>query len=162
MSSPIFTIIRRLRSPLIWLIIVYAISILGFVLIPGLDDQGQPYRMGFFHSFYFVSFMATTIGFGEIPFAFTDAQRYWTLVTMYATVISWLYCIGVLLSVFQDKIFLNQIKKNAVSRKIKNIREPFYIICGYGDTGMLLTRQLAEAGILSVVIDDKVERIHDL
>ena len=162
MSSPIFTIIRRLRSPLIWLIIVYAISILGFVLIPGLDDQGQPYRMGFFHSFYFVSFMATTIGFGEIPYAFTDAQRYWTLVTMYATVISWLYCIGVLLSVFQDKIFLNQIKKNTVSRKIKNIREPFYIICGYGDTGMLLTRQLAEAGILSVVIDDKVERIHDL
>ena len=162
MVSPIYTIIRRLRSPLIWLIIVYAISILGFVLIPGVDDQGQPYRMGFFHSFYFVSFMATTIGFGEIPYAFTDAQRYWTLVTMYTTVISWLYCIGVLLSVFQDKIFLNLIKKNTVARKIKNIREPFYIICGYGDTGMLLTKQLSEAGVLSVVIDDNVERIHDL
>ncbi len=162
MSSPIYTIIRRLRSPLILLIIVYAISIIGFVLIPGVDDQGQPFKMGFFHSFYFVSFMATTIGFGEIPYAFTDAQRYWTLVTMYATVISWLYCIGALLSVFQDKIFLNQLKMNAVARKIKNIREPFYIICGYGDTGVLLTRQLSEDGILSVIIDDNAERIYDL
>ncbi len=162
MTNPIYTIIRRLRSPLILLIIVYAISILGFVLIPGVDDQGQLWDMGFFHAFYFVSFMGTTIGFGEIPYAFTDAQRFWALVTMYATVISWLYGIGVLLSVFQDKLFLNQLRKNTFSRKIKKIREPFYIICGYGDTGVQLTRLLSEEGILSVVIDTEAERIHDL
>lgn len=162
MSSPIYTIIRRLRFPLIWLIIVYAVSIIGFVLIPGEDDQGQPWQMGFFHAFYFVSFMGATIGFGEIPYAFTDAQRYWALVTMYATVISWLYGIGVLLGVFQDKIFLNQLKKNSFARKIRNIREPFYIICGYGDTGSLLTKKLSEDGILSVIIDANAERIHDL
>ena len=162
MSNPIYTIIRRLRSPLVLLIIVYAIAILGFVLIPGVDDKGQPWDMTFFHAFYFVSFMATTIGFGEIPYAFTDAQRYWALVTMYATVISWLYGIGVLLSVFQDKIFLNQLKKNTFSRSIKRVREPFYIICGYGDTGAQLTRLLSEEGILSVIIDPQAERIHDL
>ena len=68
-----------------------AVFILGFVLIPGVDDQGDPWRMDFFHAFYFVSFMGTTIGFGEIPYAFTEAQRLWATISIYATVISWLY-----------------------------------------------------------------------
>jgi Trk K+ transport system NAD-binding subunit len=141
---------------------VYAISILGFVLIPGIDDQGNPWEMSFFHAFYFVSFMATTIGFGEIPYAFTDAQRFWALITMYATVVSWLYGIGMLLSIFQDRVFRQQMQKNSFIRRVKNIREPFYIICGYGDTGAQLTRSLSQEGILSVVIDVREERISDL
>jgi len=162
MHNLLFILFRRLRSPLIVLIVVYALSVLGFVLIPGVDDQGNPWRMSFFHAFYFVSFMATTIGFGEIPFAFTDAQRFWALITMYATVVSWLYGVGVLLSVFQDKIFLHQIKMSNFRRKVANIREPFYIICGYGDTGVQLARSLSSEGILSIIIDPNEERIHDL
>lgn len=161
-ANPLFTLFRRLRSPLTLLIVVYSISILGFVLIPGVDDEGQTYRMSFFHAFYFVSFMATTIGFGEIPYEFTDAQRYWALVTMYATVISWLYGIGMLLSVFQDRLFLNQIKKNTFARKVRNIREDFYIICGYGDTGAQLAHMLSDDGILSVIIDSNDQRIQEL
>ncbi|MEE9325817.1 MAG: NAD-binding protein [Cocleimonas sp.] len=162
MRNPIYTLFRRLRSPLIVLILVYAVSIIGFVLIPGIDDKGQHWDMSFFHAFYFVSFMGTTIGFGEIPYAFTDAQRFWALVTMYATVISWLYGIGVMLSVFQDPLFLNQLKKNTLRRRIKNIREPFYIICGYGDTGSQLSRLLSKEGILSVIVDPDAERINEL
>ncbi len=162
MQNLIFVLFRRLRLPLITLIIVYAVSIIGFVLIPGIDDQGNPWKMSFFHAFYFVSFMGTTIGFGEIPYAFTDAQRFWALLTMYATVVAWLYGVGVLLSVFQDKAFLRSLKTHAFNRRIKNIREPFYIICGYGDTGSQLTHALASAGILSVVIDSNEDRINEL
>ena len=162
MPNLIYILFRRLRSPMILLIIVYAVSIIGFVLIPGVDDKGQHWNMSFFHAFYFVSFMGTTIGFGEIPYAFTDAQRFWALITMYATVISWLYGIGVLLSVFQDSVFLNQMKTNSFSRRIKNIREPFFIICGYGDTGVQLTKSLSSEGILAVIIDPDSERMNDL
>ena len=160
MPHPARTLLRRLKTPLIVLLIVYTFSIIGYMLIPGVDDKGEPWQMSFFHAFYFVSFMSTTIGFGEIPYAFTDQQRYWTLVTMYATVITWLYGIGVLLSVFQDQIFLNQIKKSTFSRKVKRLKEPFYIICGYGDTGVQLTRLLSEQGLQTVVIDTNAERIH--
>jgi len=153
---------RRLRSPLITLILIYTISITGFVLIPGIDDQGNVWEMSFFHAFYFVSFMGTTIGFGEIPYAFTDAQRFWALITMYATVVSWLYGVGVLLSVFQDAAFLRSIKTNAFKRRIANIREPFYILCGYGDTGSQLAHALSAEGILSVVIDTNEDRINEL
>jgi len=130
------------------------------MLIPGVDDNGQPWRMDFFHAFYFVSFMSTTIGFGEIPYAFTLQQRYWTLVTMYAAVVTWLYGIGVLLSVFQDKVFINQLRKNTFTRRIRRIKQPFYILCGYGDTGVQLTRLLSEQGVQTVVIDTDDERIN--
>ena len=90
----VFLLLRRLRSPLIVLIVVYAVAVFGFTLIPGVDDQGRPWRMGFFHAFYFVSFLGTTIGLGEIPYPFTDAQRLWALLSIYATVVAWLYGIG--------------------------------------------------------------------
>ena len=141
---------------------VYAVSIIGFVLIPGIDDQGQQWKMTFFHAFYFVSFMGTTIGFGEIPYPFTDAQRFWALITMYATVVSWLYGIGVLLSVFQDASFLRMLKTSSFNRRIKNIKDPFYIICGYGDTGSQLTQAISKSDILCVVIDINQERIDEL
>ena len=67
MQNLIYLLLRRMRLPLIVVILAYAISILGMVLAPGLDDQGNPWNMNFFHAFYFVSFMGSTIGFGEIP-----------------------------------------------------------------------------------------------
>ena len=33
-------IMRRMRAPLLFLIVVYAISILGLILIPGIDNEG--------------------------------------------------------------------------------------------------------------------------
>ncbi len=162
MPHLIYIILRRLRSPLIFLILVYAVSMTGFVFIPGINDQGQSYQMSFFHAFYFVSFMGTTIGFGEIPYAFTDAQRYWTLLSLYATVIAWLYAIGSILGAFQDPAFQQQLKRNAFNRKVISIREPFYLICGYGDTGSQLVRALAKEGILSVIIDNDQHRINEL
>ena len=55
-------ILRRMRVPLLVLITTYAISILGFVLVPGIDENGQRWNMTFFDAVYFVSYMATTIG----------------------------------------------------------------------------------------------------
>ena len=86
MDNIIFLILRRMRRPLLTLIVVYTIAMLGLVLIPGQDANGDPWHMGFFHAFYFVSFMSTTIGFGEIPYAFTDAQRLWVTFSLYAGV----------------------------------------------------------------------------
>ncbi len=82
--------------------------------------------MSFFHAFYFVSYMGTTIGFGEIPYAFTDAQRLWAIVGIYATVITWLYSIGATLSAFQDASFQSLLKENAFRRAVNRITEPFF------------------------------------
>ena len=162
MNNVIFVLLRRLHAPVIALVSVYAISVLGFVLIPGIDDQGQPYRMDFFHAFYFVSFMGTTIGFGEIPYPFTDAQRLWAVVSIYATVITWLYGIGSMLSALQDTSFRELLVSNSFRRNIRRIHGEFYLICGYGDTGSMLVKALTEVDKRAVVVEIDQDRINAL
>ena len=162
MQNIVFLMLRRMRLPLIVLITTYAVSILGLVLIPGQDDQGNPWHMDFFHATYFVSFMGSTIGFGEIPYPFTDAQRMWTTFIIYATVVAWLYAIGSILSLIQDQGLRRALAFSAFARKVRRIQEPFHIVCGYGDAGALLVRELVGHGIHCVVVDASQERILDL
>lgn len=157
-----YVLLRRLRVPLITLILIYAVSIVGFVLIPGRDNEGNVWMMSYFHAFYFVSYMASTIGFGEIPYAFTDAQRMWTTVTIYASVIGWLYSIGSLLSVIQDPSIHRLRLESKFRTKIKLLHEPFYLVCGYGDTGARLVQALGQEGIRTVVLDKDEHRINEL
>jgi voltage-gated potassium channel len=160
MSDVMFLMLRRLRGPLIILILVYALAVIGLVLIPGVDDQGEPWRMSFFHAFYFVSFMGSTIGFGEIPYPFTDAQRFWVLGSIYFSVFAWLYAIGRSLALLQDSAFRHAITHAGFRHSVAKLGEPFYLVCGYGDTGRLLTQGLIQHGIRVVVIDHDQERIN--
>ncbi len=153
MDNIVFLILRRMRRPLMTLLVVYSIAILVLTLIPGQDAEGNLHYMDFFHAIYFVSFMATTIGFGEIPYEFTDAQRLWVTFTMYAGVISWFYAIGTILSLLQDKTFQHALSENKLSKKIRAMREPFYLVCGYGETGSALVRGLTDIGQHVVVIE---------
>lgn len=162
MNKVIFLFMRRMRMPLIILIIAYAVSILGMVLIPGVDSNGQPWSMDFFHAFYFVSYMATTIGFGELPHPFTEAQRMWTVVSVYLTVIAWLYGIGKILALVQDPKFKQAVEEQGFTRSIRSMEESFYIVCGYGDTGSMLVRALSQRNIHAVVVDISQERINEL
>lgn len=159
MHNIIYVLLRRLRTPLVLLIVVYAASVLGFVLIPGVDNNGQPYHMDFFHAFYVVSYTATTIGFGELPYQFTPAQRLWTTVSLYATVISWFYALGNLLGVLQDPTFRTLFTENRFRRSVDRIGERFYLVCGYGDTGSALVHALTDYGLQAVVVDIDPNRV---
>ncbi|HSO07761.1 MAG TPA: NAD-binding protein [Pelomicrobium sp.] len=162
MSSVIFLALRRLRAPLITLIAVYAIAIAGLTLAPGVDEKGEPWRLGLFDAFYFMSYTATTIGFGELPRAFSPAQRLWATVCIYLAVIGWAYMIGSLLALLQDKAFRHAVTTSRFGRSVRRLREPFYLVCGYGETGSLLCRALDHNGLRFVVIDIAEERIDEL
>jgi len=155
-------VLRRMRTPLLALLASYAISLLGFVLIPGVDDKGQPWAMDFLHGFYVVTYTATTIGFGELPYLFTPAQRLWMTLSVYLTVVPWFYAIGNILALLQDPAFQLALRESRFSRAVRRLREPFYLVCGYGDTGSLLVRSLIERGRRAVVIDIDADRINAL
>lgn len=161
-SSAILLMFRRMRAPLIVLILIYAVSVLGLTLIPGADANGKPWQMGFFHAFYFISYTATTIGFGEIPYAFTDAQRMWVIVSIYLSVIGWAYAIGTLLALVQDRAFQQAITLQRFSYRVRHLHEPFYLVCGYGETGQLLCRAFGDMNRRFVVIDIETSRIDEL
>ncbi|MCU7852991.1 MAG: NAD-binding protein [Candidatus Thiodiazotropha sp. (ex Monitilora ramsayi)] len=160
MDNIVFLIFRRMRAPLLTLILTYSIAILGLVLIPGQDADGNVWHMDFFHAFYFVSFMASTIGFGEIPFAFTAGQRLWVSFSIFFTVVVWLYSIGTVLALLKDETFQRALTERRFTRQIKRMREGFYLICGYGQTGEALVKSLTERNQHAVVIDILEDRVN--
>jgi voltage-gated potassium channel len=161
-SAAIFLVLRRMRAPLIVLIVIFAVTVLGLTLIPGQDAQGRPWRMGFFDAFYVMSYTATTIGFGEIPYPFTYGQRMWVTVSIYLTVIGWAYAIGSLLALLQDRGFRRAVAAQHFTRKVSRLREPFLLIAGFGQTGELLGRSIDALGRRFVVLDVSDERIDGL
>ncbi len=160
MENIIFLIFRRMRAPLLILIVTFAIAVLGMVLIPGVDPQGNPWQMDFFHAFYFVSYMSTTIGFGEVPHEFSDGQRIWVTLTLFATVVAWIYAIGTLITLIQDKTFRQAVTEVRFARRIRRLREGFYLVCGYGQTGGLLVEALTDHNQHAVVIDIDESRVN--
>jgi Trk K+ transport system NAD-binding subunit len=161
-SATVFVVLRRMRAPLITLIVIFAISVLGLSLMPGVDAEGRPARMSVFDAFYVMSYTATTIGFGEIPNAFTYAQRMWVTGTIYLSVIGWAYAIGALLALLQDRAFRQALALRHVSRKVTALREPFLLIAGYGQTGEMLGRSFDTLGRRFTVVDIADARIDAL
>jgi Trk K+ transport system NAD-binding subunit len=141
---------------------VYAVATFGLTIIPGVDDQGNVWYMDFFHAFYFVSFMGTTIGFGEMPYEFTGAQRLWTLIFIYITVATWIYTIGTLINLLQNETLRRAISEYQFSRQVDHLRQPFYLVCGYGDTGSKLVDSLLGRLVPATVMDIKQNRIDAL
>ncbi|WP_456449643.1 potassium channel family protein [Hydrogenimonas sp.] len=161
-NNSLFLIIKRMRTPMFVLVITFAISIVGMVLIPGVDDEGKPYHLSFFDAFYFVSYMATTIGFGESPYAFTYPQKLWVGFCIYLTVIGWFYAIGSIISLVQDKVLAAQIALAQFQRKIRKMEEPFIIFVGYNSMTRQIIDRLTHDGIRSVVIEKNDEKIKEL
>jgi Trk K+ transport system NAD-binding subunit len=162
MTSGVILLFRRLRRPLIFLIAAYAVCTLGFVLIPGVDSKGQPTHTDFLHAFYIVSYTGSTIGFGELPYAFTGAQRLWMLFTIYVTVNVWVYSIGSIVATLQDAAFRRVIHERRFINQVRRIDAPFLLVCGYGETGSVLVRELIRYGLGAVVIDSAPERLNVL
>jgi len=161
-SSAIFVVMRRMRAPLITLIVIFSVSVVGLTLIPGVDGQGRPAHLGLFDSFYFVSYTATTIGFGELPWPFTPAQRLWAIVTIYASVIGWAYAIGSLLTLLQDRAFKQAVALQGFSRRVGRLRGPFFLVAGFGRAGEILAKDFDALGQQLVVIDPSSDRIDAL
>lgn len=144
---------RRMRTPLIVLILVYFFSILAMISVPGVDPSGKPFHMSFLDAAYFMAILQTTIGFGEIPHSFTAAQRMLVFLLLLPNVVAWLYSIGTLLGLILDKQFQAAFLRNQFSKKVRWLKEPFYIVCGFGNTGSMTVSGLLARGIRAVVIE---------
>ncbi|HHH37710.1 MAG TPA: portal protein [Epsilonproteobacteria bacterium] len=161
-SHSSWIVIRRLRLPILIIILTFAISILGMVLIPGQDDQGHIYHLNFFDAFYFVSYMASTIGFGESPYAFTYQQKLWVSLMIYLTVIGWFYGIGTIVALIQDEVLHKELIKSRFAKAVKTMNEPFILIFGYNSVTRSLIKKLNQLQMRMVVIDKSQESIDAL
>lgn len=154
-ESSIWLFLRKMRAPLIVLNLAHAIPVLLLTLVPGIDTNGNATHLSIFDAMYIVGYTATTIGFGEIPYAFTYAQRMVVLLTIYTAVPAWFYALGTLVSLFQDKTYINAIKMNAFRRKVNRLGQNFIIVCGYNHASKLLIDQLNNDNFYRIVVIDK-------
>ena len=161
-NSSLFIILQKMRKPFLVIIVTYTISIIGFLFIGGKDSSGNYYQMTLFDAFYFVSYTATTIGFGEIPYAFTYPQRIWVTISTFLTVLGWFYSIGTLVSLLQDKLFLQELERARFLKQIKNLNEKFIIILGYNQITRKIIIKAIEQGIRAVVIEKDSLKIEKL
>ncbi len=158
MSDILTLILRRLRAPFVTLISVYAIAIFGLVLMPGVDPQGKPWNLSLFDAFYVMSYTATTIGFGEVPYPFSYAQRLWMTVSIYITVIGWAYTLGSIFALTRHPAFRIALGRYRFEARVRRMTDPFYIVCGYGQSGRRLVAAFDEIGYGTVVLEVDPDR----
>lgn len=151
-----------MRIPFLVILITYTIAIIGLVLIDGIDENGNTYNMSIFDAFYFVTYTATTIGFGETPYSFTYPQRLWVSFSIYLTVLGWFYGIGSLVTLLQDKLFISELEKAKFLRQVKRLNEKFIIVLGYNQITRKIIIKALEQGIRTVVIEKDKSKINDL
>lgn len=161
-NSSLFIILSRMRVPFLVIISTYTVAITGLLIIDGVDANGNTYHMSIFDAFYFVTYTATTIGFGETPFEFTYSQRIWVTLSIYLTVIGWFYAIGSLVSLLQDQLFLKEIEKARFKRQVKNLKEKFIIILGYNQITSEIIKKSLDQGLRTVVIETDKAKMNAL
>lgn len=130
--------------------------------MPGVDGDGKPWHMSIFDALYVISYTATTIGYGEIPYAFSHAQRLWMTFSIYFTVIPWFYAIGRIITLLQDPGLRQAMITERFASSVRALKEPFYLLCSYGESASLLAKALDEKGMRVVVIESQQERINEL
>ncbi len=162
-SNLFFLALRRMRGPLVLVVVIYAFCVAGLAVVPGVDATGERTPgMGLFNAFYVVSYVGTTIGLGELPNPYSVAQRLWLTLTIYLTVSGWTYTIMRMIAIIGDKGFQQSIHAATFARHIRTLREPFYIVCGAGETATLVALGLDHLGLHPVVIDIDADRIQEL
>lgn len=152
-TDALFLALRRLRAPLITVVVVFSVGVTGLTLIAGTDPQGHVWHLSVFDALYLMSYTATTIGFGEIPYPLSYPQRAWVIVCIFASVMGWAYFIGIMLALLQDRAFRLAVARQAFVRKVKALRRPFLIVAGYGQMGRMVAEKLDARGRSCVILD---------
>lgn len=162
MNNIIWLTMRRLRTPLILMILVYSLSVFGLVQIPGQDEAGNPVPVSYLDAMYFIAILATTIGLGEVPETFTQAQRLYIYIILFPSVIAWLYSIGTIISLFVDPQFRAVLARSRFSRRVRRMSSDFYVVCGFGNTGKMIVKGLLKRGISAAVLEREQDIIQSM
>lgn len=151
-SDAVFLVLRRMRAPLIAVVAVFTASVVALTQVPGVTSEGEPYTMSVFDAFYLMSYTALTIGYGETPYELVREQRAVLTICIYASVVTWAYALGSLLTVLQDPPFRAALARQRFVRQVKRLRRPFLILVGYGQMGRSAAETLDTLGRSTVVV----------
>jgi len=147
LESKFFDLLKRLRQPLILIILVHYFGTMGYMLI-----EGFPPLLAFYQTFIGVS----TIGYGEI-IELDSAGRIFTIFLDFAGITAFFYATGVLADLFFKEDILEIYREWKMLKEIQKIKG-HYIIAGYNTIARELIKFLKERGYKVVVILEKEDK----
>ncbi len=143
-------LIRRLRYPALAVIGVVLVGTLGYFVM----GRGQ---RSLLDSAYMTSITLTTIGFGEI-FELGAAGRFFTLLLIWSGWGVMLYAAATVTAFFVEKNPARMIRERWMEQRIEDLKDHF-IICGAGETGSHIIRELYTTKRPCVAVETDAERI---
>ncbi len=146
LENKFFSLLKRLREPLIIIILVHYIGTVGYMAI-----EHFPPLIAFYQTFIGVS----TIGYGEI-LPMDSAGRLFTIFLDFAGITSFFYATGVLAELFFKEDILGIYREWKMLKEIQKL-EGHYIVVGFNTIAKEVIRFLKERGYKVVVILDKID-----
>lgn len=140
-------ILRRLRWPLLALVLVYTYAVGGYMLL----------GFGFVDALYMASLALTTAGFNPVD----DLQNYpgakvFTVSVAVFGVSLFLVLLAIVTSALTEGRIANRGRRKKMQDDIGGLID-HYIICAYGRVGRAAAQELAEEKVAYVVVDAKEE-----
>ena len=73
--------------------------------------------------------------------------------------IGWAYTLGSVIALANDAPFRTMLRRSIFNWQVRGLAEPFYVLCGYGQSGSRLARALDRLGNRLVIVDPSTERM---
>ncbi|OPX20187.1 MAG: potassium channel protein [Desulfobacca sp. 4484_104] len=145
------TVFKRALFGLAVLCFIIALGSLGYALIEGWN---------FFEGLYMTVITLTTVGYGEVR-PLSRAGRAFTMVLIFTGTGFMLYMVGYWAQVIVEGQIRDVLGRRKVEKEIHSLKN-HYIVCGYGRIGEVIAKELRQAGIPLVVIENRPEAIAKL
>ncbi|MCC7245008.1 MAG: potassium channel protein [Saprospiraceae bacterium] len=143
--------VRRLRTAILFLVIITTVGTLGYVLIEGVS---------WFDAYYMAIITLASVGYGEV-FPMSTAGRLFTTILIISNLGLFTYAISTIAHVFAEGGFSKLVLEYFMLERIQKFKG-HTIICGYGRHAKEVTQELSKQGIQFVVIENSPDKIHEL
>lgn len=140
--------------------VLFLSAVLGATILLGSLGYVWVEGWGFFDALYMTVITLTTVGYGEVR-PLTPAGRAYTMVLAVSGVGVMLYVVGVLARVVVEGEIREVLGKRKLQKRLQRLKD-HYIICGYGRIGEIIVRQLSQAGVPLVVVENHPEALSRL
>lgn len=141
----------KLKLSLFFLLLTIAFGTSGYVIIEGMTP---------FEAFYMTVITISSVGFSEIK-PLSDIGRWITIVIIVLGISLLTYTLGQVARIFVEGELRRILGRRKLEKQISELKD-HYIICGYGRIGQIIVRELQNAKIPLVVIEQDQASIETL
>ena len=136
--------LKRIIIGVVWLLATFGIGTLGYMVVEG---------WSLFDGLYMTVITLTTVGYGEVR-PLSQPGRTFTILLIFLGVGFMFYVATAIAQAVVEGQLQDVFGRRRLEKKIRNLKDHF-IICGFGRIGEIIARELSQANIPIVVVDNR-------